>query len=294
MTLFEVFLAPCRTVACAIAGATLITLGTIAAHASTQLAAVDANVEAIVGSVNDAGFTSIASIDHARLAAAEGVGMPPSRVEIFSDPAVNTPLLSENIRAGLDLPFRMLSYDQDGNAQVMYTGAEFLRIRHGLYDGDALDNFTRAIELVAKAVDTTAAPTDGLSKDFGIIELTTGLSVADAVSNLTDIVMAQGDTVWFGKIDFAADAAEQGVDLPDAVLLLFGGPAPGGVAMADFPAIGLDAFCQKLLVYAGEDGGSVVIFNDIAALAELHYGASIDAHHALNERLTATFQKAIQ
>ena len=68
----------------------------------------------------------------------------------------------------------------------------------------------------------------------------------------------------------------------------------GGVAMADFPAIGLDAFCQKLLVYAGDDGGSVVIFNDIAAFAELHYGSSAKPHHALNERLKATFQKALQ
>ena len=106
--------------------------------------------------------------------------------------------------------------------------------------------------------------------------------------------MSQDDTVWFGEIDFSSEAAEQGVELPDAVLLLFGGPGPGGVAMADFPAIGLDAFCQKLLVYADADGGSVVIFNDIAAFAELHNGTSAKPHHALNERLTATFQKAIQ
>ena len=84
------------------------------------------------------------------------------------------------------------------------------------------------------------APTDGLRPDYGIIELKSEKSVSEAVASLTEIVMAQDDTVWFGKVDFAGEAATQGVELPEAVLLLFGGPGPGGVAMADFPAIGLD------------------------------------------------------
>ena len=95
-------------------------------------------------------------------------------------------------------------------------------------------------------------------------------------------------------MDFSAQAKASGADIVPAVLLLFGGPAPGGVAMADFPSIGIDAFCQKLLVYASPDGGSVVIFNDIAAMAELHYGRSAPPHAALNERLTATFSAAIK
>lgn len=123
--------------------------------------------------------------------------------------------------------------------------------------------------------------------------MSTPLGVSEAVANLTKTIMAQDDTVWFGEIDFAAQASESGVKMPEAVLLLFGGPAPGGVAMADFPAIGLDAFCWKLLVHAGPDGGSVVLFNDLAALAELHYGASAKPHHVLNKRLTATFRSAI-
>jgi len=163
-----------------------------------------------------------------------------------------------------------------------------------LSDQSALDAFSQSLDLVTRSADVLTAPTVGLSRDYGIIELTTALSVDEAIANLTDVVMAQGDTVWFGEIDFAAEAAQQGEALPDAVLLLFGGPAPGGVAMAKFPAIGLDAFCQKLLIYADDEGGSFVIFNDIAALAELHYGASAKPHHALNERLTATFRSAIQ
>ena len=283
-----------RTINRSIASISLILATTIMAHATSLQETVDENFISLEAAIEEAGLISIASIDHARLAAAEGVEMPPSRVQIFSDPEINSPILKENIRAGLDLPFRVLSFAQDDTAQVVHTGADFLEIRHGLSDKTALDAFSQRLGEVTGAAEGVTAPTVGLSKDYGIIELTSELSVAEAVENLTKIVMAQDDTVWFGEIDFSAEAATQDTDLPNAVLLLFGGPGPGGVAMADFPAIGLDAFCQKLLVYAGDDGGSVVIFNDIAAFAELHYGSSAKPHHELNKRLTATFQKALQ
>ncbi|WP_254435590.1 DUF302 domain-containing protein [Ruegeria arenilitoris] len=294
MKSLEVVMTFVRTKHRSLAGVSLIFATAMMAHASSVQEAVDENISLIEVAIEEAGLASIASIDHARLAAAEGVEMPPSRVQIFSDPEVNTPILKENLRAGLDLPFRVLSYAQDGTAEVIHTGSDFLEVRHGLRDKSALDTFSKRLGEVTREVDGDAAPTDGLSRDYGIIELTSALSVAEAVENLTKIVVAQDDTVWFGEIDFTAEAATQDAELPEAVLLLFGGPGPGGVAMAEFPAIGLDAFCQKLLVYAGDDGGSVVIFNDIAAFAELHYGSSAKPHHALNERLTATFQKALQ
>ncbi len=264
------------------------------AQSSPVQTAVDKNFLELETAVVEAGATPIASIDHARLAKAEGVEMPASRVLIFSDPEINTPILEENVRAGLDLPFRVLSFDQDDRPQIAYTDSQFLKVRHGLNDTQALNTFESKLLEVLNGLDAAPGPTNGLFADYGVIELRSPLSVPKAVERLSKAVMKQDDTVWFGEVDFAAEASHLGVEMPDAVLLLFGGPAPGGVAMAGFPAIGLDAFCQKLLVYANEEGGSVVIFNDIAALAELHYGFSAEPHHGLNKRLTSTFRTAIE
>ncbi|NOD78759.1 MULTISPECIES: DUF302 domain-containing protein [unclassified Ruegeria] len=272
-----------------------ITVSTSAlAQSSSVQTAVDDNLLELETAVDEAGATPIASIDHSRLAKAEGVEMPASRVLIFSDPEINTPVLEENVRAGLDLPFRVLSFDQDGRPQIVYTDSQFIKVRHDLNNTQALNSFQSKLLEVLKDSDAAPAPTNGLNTNYGIIELRSQLSVTEAVKRLRATVMEQNDTVWFGEIDFATEASLLGVELPDTVLLLFGGPAPGGVAMAGFPAIGLDAFCQKLLVYAHEEGGSVVIFNDIAALAELHYGSSAEPHHGLNKRLTATFRTAIE
>ena len=64
--------------------------------------------------------------------------------------------------------------------------------------------------------------------------------------------------------------------------------------MADFPKLGLDAFCQKLLVFEDEDGNVQIAFNDIVAFAKLHYGRSNMAQQVINTRLKQTFKKATQ
>lgn len=262
----------------------------------TLQAEVDQSFEVVRLSVEDAGLVPVLTIDHARMAAAEGVDMPPSRVQFFSDARLNAMILQENVRVGLDLPFRALSYAENGAPKLIYTPGSFLARRHALASGSLVSDFDMRIEAAFERLsDTVPQPmaTDGVEKDFAIMELRSQFPVAETVVRLKKVIAGQPDTIWFGDIDFQREAAAFDVELMPAQLLLFGGPAPGGVAMADFPAIGLDAFCQKLLVYAGEDGNAIVLYNDIAALAELHYGRSAKPHVMLNKRLTETFAGAI-
>ncbi|MCB1503012.1 MAG: DUF302 domain-containing protein [Bauldia sp.] len=260
-------------------------------------AAVDTAFDQIAQNVGQQGLTVVASIDHARLAEAEGVQMPASRVLIFSDPTTNTAILSSVLRAGLDLPFRALAYDDDGKTAVVYTGADFLGARHGVTDAGVLDGFDRTVShAVAGLTDAAVrpAPTEGLTTDYGVVELQSAYDFRTTVERLKAVIAAQSDTIWFGSVDFSADANALGVDLLPATILLFGGPKPGGVAMAEFPAIGLDAFCQKLFIFEDDDGEVFVLFNDIEALARLHYGRSIPPHAILNQRLVSGFADAIK
>ncbi|MCE8508664.1 DUF302 domain-containing protein [Ruegeria pomeroyi] len=267
------------------------------AFAAPAQEAVDRTFEQIAAGVSRAGLEPVVDIDHARLAAEAGVEMPPSRVQLFSDAAVNSALLAQDLSTGLDLPFRALTYAGADAVQVIYTSGDFLKRRYGLGDTEVLAAFDAALAPALDGLDgvePVPVPTEGLADGTGILTLQSPHDVAETVARLRAIVAAQSDTVWFGEVDFTAEAAALGVDLPPAVLLLFGGPAPGGVAMAKFPSIGVDAFCQKLFVHAAPEGGSVVLFNSIVALAELHYGTSAPPHAMLDERLTATFAKALE
>ena len=134
---------------------------------------------------------------------------------------------------------------------------------------------------------------DGVDSGFGIVRIKSDFNFDQTVDNLKAIVMAQDDTRWFGEIDYQSDALALNVEIPPSILLLFGGPAPGGQAMMTTPRIGLDAFCQKLLVYQNEDEEIWIAFNDIVAFSKLYYDTSTKPQQVINERLKATFTQAV-
>ncbi len=241
-------------------------------------------------------FDIIAEIDHSRLAIEAGEVMPPARVVLFSDPDVNASILQQEPIAGLEQPSRETVVSDGGSPRVIYTPAEFLARRHGLTEGRALARYRMSLDIVLMGLPSekrVAFDVSNVTPGQGISELNSKYSFSESIERLREAIMAEGDTMWFGEIDYQAEAAELGVDLPQLTLLLFGAPGPGAKAMAEYPRMGLDAFCQKLLVVSDGNGGSVILFNDIAALAELHYGKSAKPHHMLNKRLTETFRKAI-
>jgi len=256
--------------------------------------ATDELVKVVAGNIS--ALETVAVIDHSRLAMKEGVPMPPSTLTIYSDPQVNSDLMKLNPRVGVDLPMKVLVFEEKGEPTVSYPSSDFLAKRHGLSDAAALAVYESAMVAGVKGIDEemlSVVDGEGVTKDYGLAEIVAEFGHGESIQRLKDVVMKQGDTVWFGEIDLRAQAAAKGVELKPATLLLFGGPKPGGVAMAEFPQLGLDAFCQKVLVYEDEDGAVKVIFNNIAAMAQLHYGSSADAHAGIDGRLIKTFEAAV-
>lgn len=242
-------------------------------------------------------FRVVVEIDHSRLAAEQGETMPPARVVIFSDPNVNTSILQQEPRAGLDLPFRVLAYAEGGKPAVTFTTADYLKRRHGLTDGPALQQYGESILSVAAAVPgdaVVALDASSLVKGQGVVTLYSDYGFDETVERLKAAITAESDTIWFGDINYRDEAASLGIELPGLTLLLFGAPGPGGKAMAERPRMGLDAFCQKLLVYQAPSGQTEVLFNEMPALSELHYGDSALLHKVITARMRDTLGGAVE
>jgi uncharacterized protein (DUF302 family) len=80
-----------------------------------------------------AGVTIFARIDHAAGAAAVGLALRPTEVLIFGNPKGGTPLMQAEQTIGLDLPLRVLAWeDEAGNASLTYTDLDWLAARYGL------------------------------------------------------------------------------------------------------------------------------------------------------------------
>ena len=77
----------------------------------------------------------IARVDHAGAAAKAGMELRPTTLLIFGNPEHGTPLMQESQTIGLDLPMRVLVYeDAEGQTHVLYHEPEELAEEHGIDD----------------------------------------------------------------------------------------------------------------------------------------------------------------
>lgn len=244
-------------------------------------------------------FELVASLDHHRMAQEEGVYTPPAIATIFSDSETNTELLSnKNQLLALDLPFKVLCFSEadTSNAKLAFTSGAFISKRHGIPSSQLARFDQQMNEVLSSIGESRVSKTnlDSVTLDYGIVKIQSDFEFKKTVDNLMHIVNSQSDTRWFGEIDFQKEALNHGKSLNPTKILFFGGPAPGAKAMQTTPRIGLDAFCQKLLVYENDRGEVWIAFNDIVAFSNLYYGHSTGPQDMINQRLIGTFSKAIK
>ena len=82
------------------------------------------------------GITVFARIDHAAGAASVGMPLRPTSVVIFGNPRAGTPLMQAEQLIGLDLPLRILAWqDAEGRSWLTYHDLDWLVRYHGIDPG---------------------------------------------------------------------------------------------------------------------------------------------------------------
>ncbi|MFM7425675.1 MAG: DUF302 domain-containing protein [Elainella sp.] len=244
-------------------------------------------------------FEVIVDIDHSRLGVGAGSPMPPSHVLIWSDPRLEADILSINPVAAVDLPLRILAYEDQatGRAAVIYNSYEFVARRHSLPEDSSLrGGYESAVSKVTQGTPDAAImvfASDDMS-NTGLVTLKSPHDFETTKKRIQSAIQSQSDTVDFGEVDFAARSKAHGIELRPLQLILFGGPGPGGKAMASAPTLGLDAFCQKLLIWQDKDGTVYVTFNDLRALAERQDVSGGLPLRVIDRRLKETLSRALE
>jgi uncharacterized protein (DUF302 family) len=75
-----------------------------------------------------------ALVDHSGEAEATGLQLRDTKVVIFGSPVAGTPVMRAAPFAALDLPLKVLIYDDGGQTKLCYTAPEELARRYGLSD----------------------------------------------------------------------------------------------------------------------------------------------------------------
>ena len=96
------------------------------------------------------GVKLFAVIDHSGEAEKAGLELRDTKVVIFGAPKAGTPVMQAVPVAALDLPLKVLVWDDDGQTKLTYTAPAAFAARYGL--GDDLAERLGAIDPVTDAV----------------------------------------------------------------------------------------------------------------------------------------------
>jgi uncharacterized protein (DUF302 family) len=90
-------------------------------------------VEKLESALKAKGVTLFALIDHSGEAEKVGMKMLPTKLLLFGNPRAGTPLMQAAPRSALDLPLKVLVWqDAGGTVWLSYNSPAFLQERHGL------------------------------------------------------------------------------------------------------------------------------------------------------------------
>jgi uncharacterized protein (DUF302 family) len=92
----------------------------------------------LLKSISDAGNTVFATIDQAAAAKQSGLTMRPTTLIVFGNPKAGTPLMEAFPLVALDLPLKLVVWEQDASVSVAYATATELASRYGIAGKDAL------------------------------------------------------------------------------------------------------------------------------------------------------------
>jgi len=93
---------------------------------------VSDTADKLVSIIDNAPPKLFARIDHAAGARSIDMELEDSTLVIFGAPQIGTPIMQQNIMAGLDLPIRVLIWDDNGQTKIGYLDPQALKARYSI------------------------------------------------------------------------------------------------------------------------------------------------------------------
>lgn len=221
---------------------------------------------------NDA-ISIVAQIDHQANASNNNLELRPTRVTLFGNPLLGTPLMQINQLAGLDLPQKMFAWEDDaGQSHVAFNSADYLNGRHSLGGAAQIDTINNALSSLAGAAsgqEFTPAVVSAPASNDGIVVVTSANDMDTTYNNLRQAIDSAEPLILVRELDHSANATNAGLTLPPTRLIIFGNPNLGTPLMQSAQSIGID-LPQKMLVFEDAEGVVSVAYNDPAYLAKRH------------------------
>ncbi len=133
----------------------LLTLNFGITHANQELItkeshfSVAESLDKLESLLKKKGITVFARIDHASGAKSVGIKMRPTQLLIFGNPKMGSPLINENPIIGLDLPLKVLAWqDEAGKNWLSYLSPTVLKTRYSIKNDKLIDKMNNALKML--------------------------------------------------------------------------------------------------------------------------------------------------
>lgn len=225
----------------------------------------------------------VAEIDHSNNAKNAGLELAKTKLILFGNPNLGTPLMQSNMVTGLDLPQKIVVFENNNDVIVAYNNANYLVNRHQL-DG------INTIPIIAKALETIVSKATGniidktqisSTTDKGIITVKSDQSFDLTLSTLKSTIENNENLKIIAQLDHQKNATKIGSQLNKSHLLIFGNPKMGTPLMLAENSIAID-LPQKMLVWEDKNGNVHISYNKPDYLFKRH---GITDKKALSEKI---------
>lgn len=214
----------------------------------------------------------VAQVNHATNAQTAGLSLNETRVVLFGNPNLGTPLMQENQLAGLDLPQKIAVYTNDNNVTyAIYNSSDYLASRHGL-SASTLPMIANALAMItgtATEGSVETATTGTVSLGDGIISFESTQDFETTHAALVQAINDNPNLKLVVQLDHQANAQSVGLSLDPTRLVVFGNPNLGTPLMQSQQTISID-LPQKMLVWEDVNGVVSISYNAPDYLATRH------------------------
>ncbi|WP_010520284.1 DUF302 domain-containing protein [Aquimarina agarivorans] len=216
----------------------------------------------------------VAEVNHQANAASVDLDLNPTRVIFFGNPNLGTPLMQKNQLAGLDLPQKILVYQDDKKDVFMsYNNTLYLSSRHDVLGVPSLTMISGALKNLttnASGNEVVSMPeTSTVDIAEGIVTKTSEQSFDATYAKLQGVISNNPNLRIIAEVNHQANAANVGKKLNPTRLLIFGNPNLGTPLMQNAQTTALD-LPQKMLVWEDDNKVVHVSYNNPSYLVKRH------------------------
>ncbi len=212
----------------------------------------------------------IAEINHSEAAKGVEMEIPESRLIIFGNPKAGTQLMQQNQVVAIDLPMKMLVYDDNGTTKIIYNNASILMNRYEIMLPELETKMNGLLDKISHS-DVEETKLQHLKLGSNLSDLQTkesSLSVDKASEKLEKLLKEKGFKL-IAKVEHDKAAKNVGLELRPTRLFIFGKPEVGSQLMKANSTIGLD-LPMRILLWEDENGKTQVSYFKGSFLANRH------------------------